>query len=211
MIVTLVRAARRYRAVGLGCMGMSGMYGTADRAREHRDHPRRARRRHQPARHRRLLRHGPQRAADRRGARGPRPRRGRDQRQVRRPARARTGAWLGYDARPAGGQDRARLLTEPAADAITSTSTAPRGSIRNVPIEETVGAIAELVEAGYVRHIGLSEVGVGDDPPRRRRPPDLRPADRVLTHLSRHRGPKSSRRAASSASGSRPTACSRAG
>jgi len=28
-----------------------------------------------------------------------------------------------------------------------------------VPIEETVGAIAELVEAGYVRHIGLSEVG----------------------------------------------------
>nr|WP_155982056.1 aldo/keto reductase [Nocardia sp. BMG111209] len=29
----------------------------------------------------------------------------------------------------------------------------------NVPIEETIGAIAEMVEAGYVRHIGLSEVG----------------------------------------------------
>jgi aryl-alcohol dehydrogenase-like predicted oxidoreductase len=28
-----------------------------------------------------------------------------------------------------------------------------------VPIEETVGALAELVAAGYVRHIGLSEVG----------------------------------------------------
>ena len=28
-----------------------------------------------------------------------------------------------------------------------------------VPIEDTVGAIQELVEAGYVRHIGLSEVG----------------------------------------------------
>ena len=28
-----------------------------------------------------------------------------------------------------------------------------------MPIEETVGAIAELVQAGYVRHIGLSEVG----------------------------------------------------
>jgi aryl-alcohol dehydrogenase-like predicted oxidoreductase len=28
-----------------------------------------------------------------------------------------------------------------------------------VPIEETVGAIAEMVQAGYVRHIGLSEVG----------------------------------------------------
>jgi aryl-alcohol dehydrogenase-like predicted oxidoreductase len=29
----------------------------------------------------------------------------------------------------------------------------------DVPIEETVGAIAELVETGYVRHVGLSEVG----------------------------------------------------
>jgi aryl-alcohol dehydrogenase-like predicted oxidoreductase len=28
-----------------------------------------------------------------------------------------------------------------------------------VPIEETVGALAELVEAGWIRHIGLSEVG----------------------------------------------------
>jgi aryl-alcohol dehydrogenase-like predicted oxidoreductase len=28
-----------------------------------------------------------------------------------------------------------------------------------VPIEETVGAIAELVQEGYVRHVGLSEVG----------------------------------------------------
>lgn len=30
-----------------------------------------------------------------------------------------------------------------------------------VPIEETVGALADLVKAGYVRHIGLSEVGAG--------------------------------------------------
>ncbi|GAA0942440.1 aldo/keto reductase [Pseudonocardia zijingensis] len=29
----------------------------------------------------------------------------------------------------------------------------------NVPIEDTVGAIAEMVQAGYVRHVGLSEVG----------------------------------------------------
>jgi aryl-alcohol dehydrogenase-like predicted oxidoreductase len=29
----------------------------------------------------------------------------------------------------------------------------------DVPIEETIGAIAELVTAGYVRHVGLSEVG----------------------------------------------------
>ena len=29
----------------------------------------------------------------------------------------------------------------------------------DVPVEETVGAIAEMVEAGYVRRLGLSEVG----------------------------------------------------
>jgi aryl-alcohol dehydrogenase-like predicted oxidoreductase len=28
-----------------------------------------------------------------------------------------------------------------------------------VPIEDTVGAMAEMVKVGYVRHIGLSEVG----------------------------------------------------
>ena len=29
---------------------------------------------------------------------------------------------------------------------------------KNVPIEETVGAIAEMIKAGFVRHIGLSEI-----------------------------------------------------
>ncbi|MET0993517.1 MAG: aldo/keto reductase, partial [Mycobacterium sp.] len=29
----------------------------------------------------------------------------------------------------------------------------------NVPIEDTIGAIADMVKAGFVRHIGLSEVG----------------------------------------------------
>lgn len=29
-----------------------------------------------------------------------------------------------------------------------------------IPIEETIGAVAEMVQAGYVRHIGLSEVNV---------------------------------------------------
>ena len=29
-----------------------------------------------------------------------------------------------------------------------------------VPIEDTIGAVAQLVRAGYVRHIGLSEMGV---------------------------------------------------
>ncbi|MEH7082247.1 aldo/keto reductase [Neobacillus drentensis] len=30
----------------------------------------------------------------------------------------------------------------------------------NVPIEETIGAMADMIKAGYVRNIGLSEVGV---------------------------------------------------
>ncbi|ATB41620.1 aldo/keto reductase [Cystobacter fuscus] len=30
----------------------------------------------------------------------------------------------------------------------------------SVPIEDTIGTVADLVKAGYVRHIGLSEVGV---------------------------------------------------
>ncbi len=29
----------------------------------------------------------------------------------------------------------------------------------SVPIEETVGAIADMVQAGWVRHVGLSEAG----------------------------------------------------
>src|SRR4030088_3095320 len=29
----------------------------------------------------------------------------------------------------------------------------------NVPIEDTIGAISDMVKAGYVRHIGLSEMG----------------------------------------------------
>jgi aryl-alcohol dehydrogenase-like predicted oxidoreductase len=31
---------------------------------------------------------------------------------------------------------------------------------QNAPIEDTIGAIADMVKVGYVRHIGLSEVGV---------------------------------------------------
>ena len=56
------------------------------------------------------------------------------------------------------------------------------------PIEETVGAMAELVEAGKVRYLGLSRGGAGDDPPRPRGPPDQRAADRVLAVDARPRG-----------------------
>jgi aryl-alcohol dehydrogenase-like predicted oxidoreductase len=68
------------------------------------------------------------------------------------------GAWLGYDARPAALKTAlAHSLTRLGVDHIDVYR--PARLDRNVPIEETVGAIAEMVEAGYVRHIGLSEVG----------------------------------------------------
>ena len=68
------------------------------------------------------------------------------------------GSWLGYDARPARGEDRlAYSLQRLRTDHIDIYR--PARLDPNVPIEETVGAIAELVQAGYVRYIGLSEVG----------------------------------------------------
>ncbi len=68
------------------------------------------------------------------------------------------GAILGFDARPAALKTAlAHSLTRLGVDYVDIYR--PARLDANVPIEETVGAIAELVEAGYVRHIGLSEVG----------------------------------------------------
>jgi aryl-alcohol dehydrogenase-like predicted oxidoreductase len=68
------------------------------------------------------------------------------------------GTWLGYDARPAAVKTALaytlRRLGTDHVDVYRPARLDPQ-----VPVEETVGAIAELVEAGYVRHIGLSEVG----------------------------------------------------
>jgi aryl-alcohol dehydrogenase-like predicted oxidoreductase len=67
-------------------------------------------------------------------------------------------AWLGYDASPPAVKTAlAYTLTRLGVDHIDIYRPARLDS--DVPIEETVGAIAELVQAGYVRHIGLSEVG----------------------------------------------------
>ncbi len=69
------------------------------------------------------------------------------------------GGWLGYDARPQAVKSfLAYSLQRLRADYIDIYR--PARLDPNVPIEETVGAIADLVKAGYVRHVGLSEVGV---------------------------------------------------
>ena len=69
------------------------------------------------------------------------------------------GAYLGYDARPAAVKNfLAYTLRRLGVDHIDIYR--PARLDPAVPIEETVGAIADMVKAGYVRHIGLSEVGV---------------------------------------------------
>jgi len=68
------------------------------------------------------------------------------------------GGWLGYDARPnAVKSSLAYTLKRLDVDHIDIYR--PARLDPHVPIEDTIGAIAELVQAGYVRHIGLSEVG----------------------------------------------------
>jgi len=150
-------AGLRVSAVGLGCMGMSGVYGTADRGEAiatihaaldaginlldtgdfygmgHNE----LLIADAVADHNRdevliSVKFGAQRGPD--------------------------GSWLGYDARPAAVKTAcAYSLQRLGTDHIDIYRPARLDS--NVPIEETVGAIAELVQAGYVRYIGLSEVG----------------------------------------------------
>jgi aryl-alcohol dehydrogenase-like predicted oxidoreductase len=68
------------------------------------------------------------------------------------------GDWLGYDARPAAVKSAlAYTLRRLGTDHIDIYR--PARLDPNVPIEDTIGAIKEMVDAGYVRHIGLSEVG----------------------------------------------------
>ena len=145
-------------AIGLGCMGMSGLYGPADRGRgiatihaaldaginllDTGDF--------YGMGHNELLIGEALRDRGRDDVA--------DQRQVRRPARP--GRRAGSATTPAPPRSKTvlaytlRRLGTDHVDVYRPARLDP-----NVPIEETVGAIAELVEAGYVRHIGLSEVG----------------------------------------------------
>src|SRR6266540_571586 len=69
------------------------------------------------------------------------------------------GSWLGMDARPAAARNfLSYTLTRLGVDHIDIYR--PGRLDPAVPIEETIGAIADLVKAGYVRYVGLSEVGV---------------------------------------------------
>ncbi|RKT11628.1 aryl-alcohol dehydrogenase-like predicted oxidoreductase [Streptomyces sp. 1114.5] len=144
-------------ALGLGCMGMSDLYGPADEAEsiatihaaldagitllDTGDF--------YGMGHNELLIHEALRGRDRESV----------QISVKFGAqRSPDGQWLGYDASPAATKTALsytlRRLRTDHIDVYRPARLDP-----NVPIEETVGAIADLVKAGYVRHIGLSEVG----------------------------------------------------
>jgi len=68
------------------------------------------------------------------------------------------GSWGGMDARPAAIKNfLSYSLTRLGVDAIDIYR--PARLDPKVPIEDVIGTIADLKKAGYVRHIGLSEVG----------------------------------------------------
>jgi aryl-alcohol dehydrogenase-like predicted oxidoreductase len=68
------------------------------------------------------------------------------------------GGFAGYDARPAAVKNfLAYSLTRLGTDYVDVYQPARLDPL--VPIEETVGAIAEMIQAGYVRYLGLSEMG----------------------------------------------------
>ncbi|MEV1069511.1 aldo/keto reductase [Streptomyces sp. NPDC050263] len=157
---TLGTTGPEVSALGLGCMGMSGMYGDADRAEGiatihaaleagvtlldtgdfyamgHNELLVGEALRTAPAAHREQalvsVKFGALRGPD--------------------------GSWIGFDGRPAAVKNFAAYsLQRLGVDHIDVYRIARLDP--DVPIEETVGAISELVEQGYVRHIGLSEVG----------------------------------------------------
>ncbi|MBZ4396944.1 aldo/keto reductase [Myxococcus faecalis] len=142
--------------LGLGCMGMSGMYGAADEAESLRTI------------HAALERGvtlldtgdfygmGHNELLVGRAIAG---RREKVQLSVKFGAmRGPDGSWGGMDLRPVAVKNFAAYsLKRLGVDVIDIYR--PARLDPNVPIEETVGAIAELVKAGYVRHIALSEVG----------------------------------------------------
>lgn len=113
----------RVSALGLGCMGMSGMYGPAERTESIATNRDRAQI---------SLKFGALRD----------PKNG----------------WGGYDARPAAVKDFL-VYTLPRIGLDYIDIYRPARLDPDVPIEDTIGAIADMVKAGYVRHIGLSEVG----------------------------------------------------
>jgi aryl-alcohol dehydrogenase-like predicted oxidoreductase len=96
------------------------------------------------------------------------------------------GSFLGQDGRPSAVKNSlAHTLTRLGTDHVDIYR--PARLDPSVPIEDTIGAIADLVKAGYVRAIGLSEVG----PETIRRAQAVHPiADLQIEYSLASRGPE---------------------
>jgi aryl-alcohol dehydrogenase-like predicted oxidoreductase len=142
--------------IGLGCMGMSGTYGPADEAESL------ATIRHAIERGVTLLDTGDFYGMGHNEVlvgRAIEGRRDKVQISVKFGAlRGPDGSWLGMDTRPAAVKTFAAYsLKRLGVDTLDIYR--PARLDPSVPIEETIGAIADLIKAGHVRHVGLSEVG----------------------------------------------------
>ncbi len=70
-----------------------------------------------------------------------------------------SGAWQHFDGRPSSVKDKlAYSLVRLGVEAVDIYR--PARLDDKVPIEETIGAVADMIKQGYVRHAGLSEVSV---------------------------------------------------
>lgn len=69
------------------------------------------------------------------------------------------GSWLGVDNRPVAVKNFAAYSLKRLGVEVIDIYR-PARLDPNVPIEDTIGAIADLIASGHVRHVGLSEVGV---------------------------------------------------
>src|SRR6201991_3386843 len=67
-------------------------------------------------------------------------------------------SWLGFDGRPAAVKTSLTYSLQRLGTDFIDTYR-PARLDPTVPIEDTIGAVADMVKAGYVRHVGLSEVG----------------------------------------------------
>jgi aryl-alcohol dehydrogenase-like predicted oxidoreductase len=156
-MVSLGKSGPKVSAIGLGCMGMSGMYGPADRmesiATIHAALDAGVN----------LLDTGDFYGMGHNEMLIGEALKGRNRDQVLLSVkfgalRDAAGAWLGYDARPKAVRNfLAYTLQRLGVEYVDIYR--PSRLDPDVPIEETIGAIADMVKAGYVRHIGLSEVG----------------------------------------------------
>ena len=210
MIVGLARAGPRVSAIGLGCMGMSGMYGPADRGEsiatihaaldagitllDTGDF--------YGMGHNEML-IGEALAACRASS---------VLLSVKFGALRDAGRRLGRLGRAAGGgEELPRLHAAAARSRTTSTSIVRRGSIPRCRSRTRSAPSPSMVKAGYVRHIGLSEVGAAT----MRRAAAVHPiCDLQIEYSLISRGiedgdPADLPRTAASAS--RPMACCRAG